>query len=276
MRQALDGLGGLLAGPRPMKALSKDRLLSYHKADPSPEATWDVGKEILARVTLGARLDRDLRAATSAKRTAEMRLETVKAGGDPGSIILAERTVEKTTKLAATLAQELADDQAAGRVLIASDVTAWNRGRFWNDYAKLESRFRNRDLFRAQLFGFHSFLTCDLETFENDRRAFWEFEALAATVEAKQSPTYREAWALYVSRILPSLAERAALLDEDGQLESPAQMDKPKRRAYWKAFREFYLFTIRYNWAEDGGLTADPSFREQIKSGRIGQGGAFV
>lgn len=113
------------------------------------------------------------------------------------------------------------------------------------------------ELFHAQAYGFLTFLTATEQQIKDDRAAWKNLEDKMNAAVERETVRGRELWAFWVSRIMPSIGDRRALLDTDASLKPMASMNEGQRARFRIWQREYNEATRAWNWRDDTGVAYD-------------------
>ncbi len=112
--------------------------------------------------------------------------------------------------------------------------------------------FRAGNLYRAQPFGFLTWLMAKPEDISSDLVIFFEMDSLLEACGERTSVRGIENWAFYCSRLLMGWSERQSFLEE-GQLRPVPSMPGGMRIAFKKKQAEFNATTRAWRWPDDRG-----------------------
>lgn len=254
MTQTIQGALSKFAGAaRPLRTLTKEQLFIYPAADPSTEAGFKFAREVIHR--RGVWSDARDAVAAAKERVEEAHLRMVRN---------AEENKPAYEKQLALRKRELAAAQAEFDALPSNDqalshdeVQAHYRGKHLAEYQQQIEKWKTLNLFASQQFGWSAFLTCEVEVRRQDVKIFEDVQALAAFCGEDLSHDFREILAMHAYRIAPSMGMRRRFLDEDGQLRTPASLEKEQQKIYWDAWRAYNTATVLHKWPDDSGVAFD-------------------
>lgn len=121
-------------------------------------------------------------------------------------------------------------------------------------------RYRAGNLFRAQPWGFLTFLQARSEDTAADREIHKEIEGLLEAAGERKGVRGQEIWAFFCYRIMPSMADRQALLD-NGQLRPVASLPPYEQKAFKRWQNEYNTATRTWRWADDTGAAYDERYK---------------
>lgn len=247
-----EAMGKFAGQHRPLRNLTKEHLFIYPQADPSQEAGFKFAREIIHR---RAAHDAVKRAVDLAKeRLDEAHLKMVR---NPDAQAAYEKQVAMRKRELAAAQAELDSLPANEGALSHEEVQAHYRGKHLAEYEQMIAKWKELSLFTAQQFGWTAFLTCDRDTRHGDNETFKVVQALAAFCGEDKNKDFLEILALHTYRIAPSMGSRRQYLDEEGNLKTPASLEKDLQRGYWDAWRAYNTATFTHKWPDDSGVAYD-------------------
>lgn len=270
--------------PRPLANLNKTQLWKYPLADPSTGAEWEFSKEVLHRhVAYRGKQDEAAQAQAAVQRaermlgTAELNLTSAKGKADEmklhgqeaqhaelvrrleAAVRRGQDNLGQAKAAAAAIQKEL--DEVVGTDALMSDeeIRSYYVRRYAGEWNQIMKAWADADLFKAQRYGFLSFLHTRGQEQREDAAAYKNAEGIATLVCQLDGPTFQAMRALYQVRIMPAIqARREFLVDNepDGQVQVASL--KPEQRArYWKWWRSYNTATLRFGWIDDSGVAHD-------------------
>lgn len=245
-----EAIGKFAGEHRPLRNFTKEQLFLYPKADPSQEAGFKFTREVIHRREACDRVKRSVMLAKD--RLEEAHAKMVRNASEAKAPY--EKQVAMRKRELASAQAELDSLPANEGALSHEEVQAHYREKHLPEYEAMIAKWKTLDLFQAQQFGWGSFLAASAEIRSEDKQNFKALQTLAALCSEDRSPTYLEINAMNAYRIAPSGGWRKQFLTEDGDLRTPAALDKELQRVYWEAWRNYNTATFNFKWPDDGGV----------------------
>ncbi len=250
------------SGHRPLQRFTKEQLFAYPMADPTEEAHWRFTHEVLARRGKEAKVKGFLKHTKDQTQKAERRVAMAPNAED--LVIRAKylafcKTQEAKAQAAADALRD--DDQAVSH----EEVQAFYKRRSMPAFQAFIDRYNKHDLFKAQGYGFLSFLTAKAEDRKQDETTWDVVLRLAAEVDEEKSAIFLEIRAMYISRILPSIATRRRFTTEEGNTTPIASLKDFLQKEYWHWWRNYYTATLVHDWMDDSGVAAVDEKLQEVR-----------
>lgn len=242
---------------RPLANLTKEQLLIYPKAVPTPEADRQFRKELLVRRGMEVAITNGV-AQADAKILDSMRFYARAAIKDPAGRERYEAMQAKLFKEKEEAVAEVVKLPANPYVVMHQEIVKHYRDTHWPEYAPMLQQFVDGNLFQAQTYGWLSFLGCDGKTRRADDIAFEKLMAWASLCGDEDGVTYRSARAMWILRILPSIDQRHRFTDEEGRLSNISGFSPELKKAYFTQWRAYNMGTLVWQWKDDDGVANNP------------------
>ena len=139
--------------------------------------------------------------------------------------------------------------RASEHSLELSEVQDYYKHRYLPEWNKLADLWMKGELFRAQSYGWVSFLSAYESDIWKDTQTYFYAAGIAQLAQAD----YRPLWALYCFRIMPSKGSRQRFLDESGTVKL-ASLTKPMQLEYKKLANAYADATRGWGFGDDGGI----------------------
>ncbi len=234
---------------RPLVNLTKEQLLIYPKAVGTPEAERHFRKELLVRRGMEVAVVRGVERAED--RIREIMRYSFK---NPKYETFLEKARKDRTEAQAHV-EALPSNPY---VVTHQEIVKYYRDTHWPEYAPMLQAYVDGSLFNAQTYGWATFLCCDAKTRRADDEAFVKLQAMASLCGDEDGVTYRSAMALWVTRVLPSIAVRRRFTDEEGMtLANVNGFSKELKKEYWTWWRNYNTSTVKWNWKDESGVAYD-------------------
>lgn len=246
-------IGKFAGQARPLRNFTREQLFIYPQADPSTEAGFKFAREIIHRREVFNRIKSAV--DTAKDRLEEAHQKMVRNAHEAKAPYEKQVDMRKRdlAKAQADMDGILKNDEA----LSHEEVQSHYRAKHLPEYEAMIVKWKSLDLFKAESFGWATFLTTDRDTRKGDETTFKALEALAGLCNEGTSKTFLEIMVFNAFRIAPSMGWRRQFLDEGDNLKAPASLEKDQQRFYWDAWRAYNTATFNYKWVDDSGVAYD-------------------